>query len=53
MEEKILFKVKTKMDKEDYRKFLYLATFKKSPIIIPMILFIAAIGAGIIAFKTI
>ncbi|RXI38781.1 hypothetical protein DP129_11220 [Clostridium tetani] len=51
MEEKILFKVKTKMDKEDYRKFLYLATFKKSPIIIPMILFIAAIGAGIIAFE--
>lgn len=51
MEEKILFTVKTKMDKEDYRKFLYLATFKKSPIIIPIILLIAAIGAGIIAFE--
>lgn len=51
MEEKILFTVKTKMDKEEYRKFLYLATFKKSPIIIPMILLIAAIGAVIIAFE--
>lgn len=51
MEEKILFTIKTKMDKEDYRKFLYLATFKKSPIIIPIILLIAAIGAGIIAFE--
>ncbi|KAJ53014.1 amino acid permease [Clostridium tetanomorphum] len=50
MDEKMLFTVKTTMEKEDYRKFLYVATFKKTPIIIPMILFMAAIGSAVIAF---
>lgn len=37
MSEKVVFEIKTMMEKEDYRKFLYIATFRRKPIILPMI----------------
>ncbi|NMB08653.1 MAG: YcxB family protein [Tissierellia bacterium] len=45
-----LFTVKTSMEKEDYRKFLYTATFLRSKIIIPFILIIAALAAAFLAY---
>lgn len=48
-EETKLLTVKTKMEKEDYRKFLYLATFRRNKLAIPMIFVIGAIGAIFIA----
>lgn len=46
-----LFTVKTSMEKGDYRKFLYIATFLRSKIIIPFILIISAIAAGLLAYS--
>ena len=43
--EKECFIIKTRMEKSDYRKFLYIATFCKNKITIPMILLISFIGA--------
>lgn len=45
MKETALFTITTTMESDDYRKFLYLATFRKKPFTIPMILAVAAIGA--------
>ena len=45
-----LFTVKTSMEKEDYRKFLYTATFLRSKIIIPFIFIISGIVAAFLAY---
>ena len=45
-----LFTVKTSMGKEDYHKFLYIATFLRSKMIIPFILLIAALMAAFLAY---
>lgn len=46
-----LFTVKTCMEKEDYRKFLYIATFLRSKVIIPFILLLSLIMAGLLAYN--
>src|SRR5690606_17599717 len=46
-----LFTVKTIMEKEDYHKFLYVATFFRSKIIIPFILLISALMAVFLAYS--
>lgn len=40
--------INTTMSKEDYRKFLYIATFKRNRAIIPMLALIAFIGSIIV-----
>lgn len=45
-----LFTVKTRMTKEDYHKFLYTATFRRSKVIIPFIIILAALMAALLAF---
>lgn len=42
--------INTSMSKEDYRKFLYIATFKRNKLIIPFFLLISLIGSMIINF---
>lgn len=46
-----LFTVKTIMEKEDYHKFLYIATFFRRKIIIPFILLISALMAAFLAYS--
>lgn len=46
------FKIKTKMEKEDYRKFLYIATFCRSKVVIPMIVGIALVGSIALNYST-
>lgn len=46
-----LFTVKTSMGKEDYHKFLYIATFLRSKMIIPFILLISALMAAFLAYS--
>lgn len=41
--------INTIMSKEDYRKFLYIATFKRNKFIIPMLGLIALFGSMIIS----
>lgn len=48
MEEPIIT-INTTMTKEDYRKFLYIATFKRSKVIIPLMLLMSLVGALIIS----
>ncbi|SHI46684.1 YcxB family protein [Lutispora thermophila] len=43
--------VNTIMTKEDYRKFLYTATFRRSKLIIPMLCLISLIGSILINFR--
>lgn len=50
MDNKMLFKVTSKLEAKDFRKFLYLATFKRSPLIIPVIGLIGIIAASTITF---
>ncbi|MSU02529.1 YcxB family protein [Tissierella pigra] len=45
-----LFTVKTRMTKEDYHKFLYVATFRRNKVIIPFIIILAALMAALLAF---
>ena len=42
--------INTTMSKEDYRKFLYIATFRRSKIIIPLLVLISLIGSIIVSF---
>ncbi|MFY9213812.1 MAG: YcxB family protein [Tissierellaceae bacterium] len=42
--------VNTSMTKEDYRKFLYLATFRRNKLILPLLALIALVGSLIIAY---
>ena len=51
MNENLLFTVETTMDTKDYRKFLYIATFLRSKVIIPFILAIAALMAWLLTFS--
>lgn len=44
--ETVHFAVQTKMEKEDYRKFLYLATFFREKFTLPMVFGFAALGAA-------
>ena len=37
--------VNTTMSKEDYRKFLYIATFKRNKIIIPLLVLISLVAS--------
>ncbi|MBM7686016.1 MAG: hypothetical protein PWP07_214 [Epulopiscium sp.] len=41
--------IHTTMSKEDYRKFLYIATFRRNKAIIPFIAFLALIGSTIVS----
>lgn len=41
----IKYTIKTTMDKEDYRKFLYLATFCRNKMVVPIIAIIALAGS--------
>jgi hypothetical protein len=50
MEEPV-FIINTTMSKEDYRKFLYIATFKRNKFMIPFICLIALLGGIIISFQ--
>ncbi|WP_416198421.1 MAG: YcxB domain-containing protein [Sporanaerobacter sp.] len=51
MNDNKLFTVKTSMGKEDYHKFLYIATFLRSKIIIPFIFLISALMAAFLAYS--
>lgn len=42
--------INTVMTKEDYRKFLYIATFKRNKFTIPMVALISLLGSFIISF---
>jgi uncharacterized membrane protein (DUF373 family) len=44
--------ITTTMSKEDYRKFLYIATFRRNKIIIPMLGLISLIGSMIISLDS-
>lgn len=46
-----LFTITTCMKKEDYHKFLYIATFLRSKIIIPFILIVSALMAAVLAYN--
>jgi len=41
--------INTTMTKEDYRKFLYIATFKRNKFIIPMLCLIALLGSMVVS----
>lgn len=43
--------INTTMSKEDYRKFLYIATFRKNKLIIPFVSLISLVGSIIISFE--
>lgn len=43
--------IKTSITEEDYRKFLYIATFKRSKFIIPFMIIISLIGGLAISFN--
>ena len=49
--EEVKFIIKTVMEKEDYRKFLYTATFRRNKMIIPLILLISLVGGIFISFS--
>ena len=49
--EKVKFVIKTAMEKEDYKKFLYVATFFRNKMIIPMILLISLAGGVFISIS--
>ncbi|WP_026894662.1 YcxB family protein [Clostridiisalibacter paucivorans] len=51
MNEKKLFTVKTSMGKEDYHKFLYIATFLRNKMIIPFILVISGIMSVFLIYR--
>jgi len=46
------FIINTTMSKEDYRKFLYIATFKRNKAIIPLVGLISLVGAIIVSFDS-
>lgn len=51
MKDKKLISVKTSIDKKDYHKFLYIATFLRRKLMIPMIILVSVIMAGVVAFN--
>ena len=46
--DRFYFVIQTKMEKEDYKKFLYLATFFRNKLTLPMILLLAFLGSAAI-----
>jgi len=40
------------MAKEDYKKFLYIATFRRNKVLIPLLIFMSIIGSMVIGFDT-
>lgn len=50
MSDKARFTVTTFMDKEDYRKFLYFATFRKTPAVILMLVLLSGISSLFLLF---
>lgn len=42
--------INTSMSKEDYRRFLYIATFRRNKIVIPILILISLVGGIIISF---
>lgn len=51
MSDKKLFAVKTSMDKKDYHKFLYIATFLRRKFMIPVLLVVSAIMGYFVAYN--
>ena len=45
------FIISTTISKEDYRKFLYIATFRRNKLIIPLLLLIALLASLVIGFE--
>lgn len=43
--------INTTMSKEDYRRFLYIATFRKNKLIIPFLSLISLVGSILISFE--
>ncbi|WMI81756.1 hypothetical protein [Anaerotignum sp. MB30-C6] len=50
--EEVRFSIESIMEKEDYRRFLYTATFFRNKIVIPLIGLIALVGAIIISWNS-
>ncbi|RDU24396.1 YcxB family protein [Anaerosacchariphilus polymeriproducens] len=46
-----IFSVKTTMEKEDYKKFLYIAIFCKNKLLVPVIILLTIIGSLIINYS--
>lgn len=46
------FLITTKMEKEDYRKFLYTATFCRNKLVVPMIVALCLVGALFVNFSS-
>ena len=46
------FYIETTMAKEDYKKFLYIATFRRNKVLIPLLIFMSIIGSMVIGFDT-
>lgn len=46
------FYIETTMTKEDYKKFLYIATFRRNKVLIPLLIFMSIIGSVVIGFDT-
>ena len=44
--------INTTMSEEDYRKFLYIATFKRNKFVIPFIGLISLIGSLIVSYES-
>ncbi len=42
--------INTSISKEDYRKFLYIATFKRNKLVIPILILMSLFGSVIINF---
>lgn len=51
MSDKKLFTIKTSMDKKDYHKFLYIATFLRKKFTIPVIILITALMAAFVSYN--
>lgn len=51
MDDNKLFTVTTTIEKEDYRRFLYIATFLRSKIIIPFFVLLSCIVASFLAYS--
>lgn len=50
MADKALFTITTFMDKKDYHKFLYFATFRKTPLIMVSLILLSGLGSLLLSF---
>ncbi|MDY2582293.1 MAG: YcxB family protein, partial [Clostridium perfringens] len=51
MSDKKLFTIKTSINKKDYSRFLYIATFLRNKFTIPAIIVITALMAGFVSYN--